>query len=594
VCTGYQRNHAFVMSKDMQGVDQSLTVPKASSSGDFTAALQGRSSRASPSSNSNDADAEDSGNTGIHVVHRPRRPRKHNPWISARKAAHLQGDITAYAQVADLHMGASSMVYEALTASPITFRGSVVLSPTAAPSSIPALRVQLLNFFLQNQLPDAMTPGSPGARKSWLHTLPAISDTSPALENAMLAVCTAKLGRMDANKDLMAKSFDLYTTALKELRLALKTEQGRMHDHTLAAVMTLTMYEFTECPERKVSGYFAHVDGAMELMRLRGPEAHAKGMPHCVFFGMRIHGCFRSLNTHQKCFLADPAWRVIPYTENPRGIYDDLMDVLLELPDALAENDKAESIEREGGGLLTATDEATRVKLLWHYLETIRLSWRMEYMLEDWFQRFEASLSGPLYHPELATMTSRTDDERTGKLFPVAFHFSAFILGHSMTLYWAASCMVRTALMLLYESLERNEEAIRASGEEAPCSCPSHSKADEGFPMADASNLIAISVSPTTTPYKVAHCLRHFSTRNLPPLHHRADPEPLAWKVCQSVEYFLQERMGMLGSSVILPALIIIRDMLDLMHGEFGRQKLWIAEMMGEIAKRGNGLAGYA
>jgi hypothetical protein len=548
--------------------------------------------------------------------HTTRKYQKQDSWVSARYA-HGNHPWTKYADAPTMYLSGASLIYDQITADGL--RSQAPMLTTTTPSSIPAIRAQLLSFFLASELPNDIVPESASARRNFFHMLPVVTNCRPALENALLAVCMARLGRMDDNPDMVGNSLTFYTSALKELRNSFKTEEGRLHDHTLAAVMSLTMYEFTECPERKVNGYFAHVDGAMELLRLRGPDAHTEGMAHSVFFGLRIHGAFRSLNTHEKSFLAEPDWRFRPFVNSPRGIYDDLMDILLEIPELLSVDDKADAITKTGD-ILAVKSDVKRLELLGYRLEIVRLGWQLEAMLEDWRMRFDANLTGPLFHPELAKEKSKTDDERKGKLFPVTFYFSAFILGHAMTLYWAATCMVWTALGFIYEKLEQLEAGL-GGRESTPCSClhgefgsvggspmssssPASSNDDQTMSSSDSNptNLVTISAGPGVGTYRATNCLRHFSTRNLPPLHHRSQPEPLAWKICQSVEYFLQPRMGCLGSSVILPALIIVRDMLDLWEiagkgvGREGykREKIWIGEMMVLIARRGNGLAGYA
>jgi len=192
-------------------------------------------------------------------------------------------------------------------------------SPEAQVSDLPsvirglhtrhAFRNQLLSFFLGAFLPLDINPRirQPIRNKIFLLHLAELNDLSPALENAVLAVCTSRLGQLNGQEHLCHASLSLYTDSLRELRRAVLDPKTRCDDHTLAACAILTMYEFAECPGKVIHGYFAHVSGAMRLMRLRGADAFKDGLRHGIFFTLRMQAvrprCFCILLPRFKSYI---------------------------------------------------------------------------------------------------------------------------------------------------------------------------------------------------------------------------------------------------------------------------------------------------
>lgn len=132
-------------------------------------------------------------------------------------------------------------------------------------------------------------------------------DISPVLEAALLTFCMARFGRMTEQPHLVSQSLPLYTECLGELRTALARPSTRLHDHTLAACMLLSLYEFYECPGNAVEAYRAHVDGAMHLMRLRGPTAHTEGLAQSLFVAIRLHVVSLLETQPSPCLIALPS-----------------------------------------------------------------------------------------------------------------------------------------------------------------------------------------------------------------------------------------------------------------------------------------------
>jgi Fungal specific transcription factor domain len=155
----------------------------------------------------------------------------------------------------------------------------------------PEYKQQLLNLFISCHIPFHMLNGSRTARgKIWLLLLPEMPTLTVALETSILAVCTARIGRLNADQVLLQEGLRLYTRGLCELQKALWNPKLMYREETLAACMALTMYELQECPAKSGGGYVTHNAGAMKLIQLRGAGAHTEGLAHLIFLAFRLHG----------------------------------------------------------------------------------------------------------------------------------------------------------------------------------------------------------------------------------------------------------------------------------------------------------------
>jgi hypothetical protein len=114
-----------------------------------------------------------------------------------------------------------------------------------------------------------------------------LPEMTPALEAAVLAMSTAKIGRLNNDPVLVKASLKSYVEGLWELQKALWDPKLMYRDETLAACMALWMYEVMECPSETLCGWISHFGGCERLVQLRGPEAHSSALGHQVFRAFR-------------------------------------------------------------------------------------------------------------------------------------------------------------------------------------------------------------------------------------------------------------------------------------------------------------------
>ena len=252
VCTGYNRPFIFVLSKDM--VHDALS--------------QGKLSLSDP-----DQDSPEDSASGKVVVSRWRIDPNHRhvtvPKLS--KSRVKRGKSAAQA-------------------------GLVV--PSLVPLQTPVstrnvFREKFFSLFVETDIMAAPRPDSVhlvvGKEKDWVQRVIELPNLTPALENAMLAFCTARLGRSSLRNDLVHQSLALYSQGLSEMRRNVCNKAVQSSDQTIASCLALLLYEVTECPGGTIDGYMAHHQAVMHMMEARGPAAHASGLSFRVFQSVRFH-----------------------------------------------------------------------------------------------------------------------------------------------------------------------------------------------------------------------------------------------------------------------------------------------------------------
>ncbi len=214
-------------------------------------------------------------------------------------------------------------------------------------------------------------------------------------------------------------------------------------------------------------------------------------------------------------------------------------------------------------------------------LSVAKVAWRADHDLSVLLRRIESASTGPLYWSELSAMTCAADSDERGKLFPVAFHFSAFIIAQTMVMFWVAQGIVLAHLCKIYCDLVELVKASRrelAQGGVVLCSCGQTSPIDI---RGDESPGLATVVA----------CVQHFRMDMLLPLGHRAEPATPLRKVCQSVEYFLRKGMGGFARSLLLPTIALVRIYFSSFGPGWDREILWASEMLGVISTKGSKMA---
>ena len=153
-----------------------------------------------------------------------------------------------------------------------------------------AFRQQLISHYIYSHVPEnwsVVQQPLQKARASWLMLITELPEVPEALEASIIAMTSARIGRLNDDPTLVKASLKSYVQGLWELQKALWDPDLMYRDETLAACMALWIYEVMECPDETATGWISHFDGCQRLIKLRGAEAHATGLGHEVFVGYR-------------------------------------------------------------------------------------------------------------------------------------------------------------------------------------------------------------------------------------------------------------------------------------------------------------------
>ncbi|PWW77190.1 hypothetical protein C7212DRAFT_180717 [Tuber magnatum] len=235
-----------------------------------------------------------------------------------------------------------------------------------------------------------------------------------------MAMCTVFVGRRSKDERLLQESVRIYTIALAELNTVLSNRGAhtlRTRDETLAATMSLAMYETMGCLDP--TGWQRHADGMELLVRMRGPEIHKTGLAHNLFNSFRSVNLIISLVNRKHSFLASEEWRTIPWTNVRKIPIQDLHDLLFELPAIL---------EDQG-----ALPRSAHPSLLGRCLD-------LKARLKVWHENFTRTHPDAHYWLEFSTFNIDPP------VFPTCYRFSSVGIANTCTFYWAN-------LIILYSTI---------------------------------------------------------------------------------------------------------------------------------------------
>jgi hypothetical protein len=313
-------------------------------------------------------------------------------------------------------------------------------------------RQQILYEFLASAFPANV--GAQDREKingNWLRMIPALPESTIALETSMLAVSTAKLGRLNDNQVLIHESLRLYVQGLWELQKALWDPKLMHNNETLAACMALIVYEVVECPDKTLDGWVSHMRGCAKMFELKGPGAYDSDFGHQLFLSFRVIEVFPSfpfmpwhsnfisqiqqaLAERRNTFLASPDWMSLPFKNRPKSTFQQLLDSVVKVPNIIADGYQMLQAPLEGTASL---DPSAMVLFI---LGLVDRCWKVDAQLSEFYATLEKETLGPVYWPELSNDFDVVDTEaQLGKVFPVAFKFLDMRMAHICLIYCMSS-----------------------------------------------------------------------------------------------------------------------------------------------------------
>lgn len=254
-----------------------------------------------------------------------------------------------------------------------------------------------------------------------------------------------------------------------------------------------------------------------------------------------------ALKYHRSTYLTEPTWIEKPWANEQKRPFDRLFDYFALAPELFKQGDQLGKI-----------DPFNSLKMT---INIINRCFEVDAGLERFLQEFVASSPQPLFWPEFSHMSYGIDDEDDGKVFPVAFQFTDLRTANTMMYYWSTLLMLWSGLCQLYRHISN----LSLQG-------------------VNPERLYSLEPGNGTVLYeKDPH---QSVTDRIPPLSHRTDFATIAWNICQSVEYCMQDEMLGIGpQSVAVPLQIVVEIMKE--NPIYSRQVIWAKSVLENVREKG-------
>jgi predicted 2-oxoglutarate/Fe(II)-dependent dioxygenase YbiX len=109
------------------------------------------------------------------------------------------------------------------------------------------------------------------------------------LSLAFQAVSLASLANRPSTRGraIFPQAVAQYTKALKAVNLALQNPTQQKTDQTLAAILMLGFFETIASETSNASAWYSHVDGAVQLVKMRGKKQLRTKVGYSLFVSVR-------------------------------------------------------------------------------------------------------------------------------------------------------------------------------------------------------------------------------------------------------------------------------------------------------------------
>lgn len=236
-----------------------------------------------------------------------------------------------------------------------------------------------------------------------------------------------------------------------------------------------------------------HVKGACRLLELRGPPSTESPLDMNLFRRIRAAAVRLSLLiTMSKCeayllffsflqlwdsyasgkptFLAKPEWRGL--SDAP---YDQLLDILVQLPSLLANADQIEYSSTDNNEKVAPT-----LKLLGKYRA-------LRDQLANWYSGFQSTEPGSLFYLEKEQQHPYLDpDSDLNDLFPESVVFQTPYIAQLLMLYWYGEVLVHSVPAHVYRYLSKQAPNSPGSAQTAMEAVSRYLKDDETIDNSEA------------------------------------------------------------------------------------------------------------
>ncbi|KAK4506676.1 hypothetical protein PRZ48_000409 [Zasmidium cellare] len=243
--------------------------------------------------------------------------------------------------------------------------------------------------------------------------LPWGAQRTPILDASIFSLLTLYYGRLHGDAGLVGMSRSSYATALSQYHGHLDRfssgealgEQARQR--YIGASIALQYFEHLDKVEVFDAGHQAHVDGALKLLQLGGPELlQGSRAFRLTISSLKPVATYLAIHRRRPNLLSQTPWREESPDVEERTARNHLFQIGLDIPALLNTADNNISARTEG-----VMEQDRFVDLSLHLLLEFGHLWSR---LEDWLHELTSNARSPLYWPRSqphVVSTPRIDEE---------------------------------------------------------------------------------------------------------------------------------------------------------------------------------------
>lgn len=228
-----------------------------------------------------------------------------------------------------------------------------------------------------------------------------------------------------------------------------------------------------------------------------------------------------------------------PWSKLPKTSLDQVTDCLMAAPGIL-----------QRVPLLAYLSPDHQLELI---LELVAECWQLDQKLDLVDNEIQHAASYRRYNVNSPHKSPLADHDSRNQMFLSDFDFEDSTIARTLILLWATRTTLWSGLCSLYRHYEGLKEIYHSNS-----------------PSNDITN----------------SCKHNESMKSLPELGHREDYLSMAHNVCQSLQYFLQNEMGIIGVLSITPAIGLVIDALRNWPGH-AQELHWLQESLDSIQEKG-------
>ncbi|KAH8600178.1 hypothetical protein B0O99DRAFT_565028 [Bisporella sp. PMI_857] len=238
------------------------------------------------------------------------------------------------------------------------FRKREAKATTALLSIIKRIDVLLERFL------DAHSPVMPyySGASDLIRAAAATKTSSPILNMSFHSLCIVYYGQIAGNPGVVISGRRIYSKVLNTLQHALSSPEECRSIWVLLTVIVLTAYESLQ--HSSSGSIIKHFIGALKLLEVHGPSEHVSGLGNICYVQYRSHWVATALICRSRTFLADLAWKTIPWSTKllPKDLMQSLLDHVADIPALLERYDSITKSLKTG--VLSSFEASNQQKLL--------------------------------------------------------------------------------------------------------------------------------------------------------------------------------------------------------------------------------------